>query len=133
MTPCILIEINRLFGEFTAIFQVSCALIYVSTAVYVISGATYMRLKAYFRLPRLFPLRDSKNNALYICHFYVLLTCIIVYQYSETNVMYFLFNLLGIKGLYIFEHYLLILRRSSTSILVQPTDITRTQYTNCRL
>jgi hypothetical protein len=28
--------------------------------------------------------------------------CIIVYQYSETNVMYFLFILLRIKGLYMF-------------------------------
>jgi hypothetical protein len=29
--------------------------------------------------------------------------CIIVYQYSETNVMHFLFNLLRIKGLYMFH------------------------------
>jgi hypothetical protein len=29
--------------------------------------------------------------------------CIIVYQYSETNVMHFLFNLLRIKGLYMFQ------------------------------
>jgi hypothetical protein len=29
--------------------------------------------------------------------------CIIVYRYSETNVMHFLFNLLRIKGLYIFR------------------------------
>jgi hypothetical protein len=29
--------------------------------------------------------------------------CIIVYQYSETNVMHFLFNLLRIKGLYMFR------------------------------
>jgi hypothetical protein len=32
-------------------------------------------------------------------------------QYSKTNVMHFLFNLLRIKGLYMLEHYLLILRR----------------------
>jgi hypothetical protein len=31
------------------------------------------------------------------------LSCIIVYQYSETKVMHFLFNLLRIKGLYIFR------------------------------
>jgi hypothetical protein len=43
-----------------------------------------------------------------------------IYQYSETNVMHFLFNLLRIKGSY-------------TPILVQPTDITRTQYTKYRL
>jgi hypothetical protein len=29
--------------------------------------------------------------------------CIIAYQYSETNVMHFLFNLLRIKGLYMFR------------------------------
>jgi hypothetical protein len=29
--------------------------------------------------------------------------CIIVYQYSETNVMHFLFSLLSIKGLYMFR------------------------------
>jgi hypothetical protein len=29
--------------------------------------------------------------------------CIAVYQYSETNVMHFLFNLLRIRGLYIFR------------------------------
>jgi hypothetical protein len=32
----------------------------------------------------------------------VLLTCIIVYQYSGTNVMQFLFNLLRIKCIYMF-------------------------------
>jgi hypothetical protein len=37
--------------------------------------------------------------------------CIVVYQYSKTNVMHFLFNLLRIKGLLCFEHYLLIFRR----------------------
>jgi hypothetical protein len=29
--------------------------------------------------------------------------CIVVYQFSETNVMHFLFNLLRIKGLYMFQ------------------------------
>jgi hypothetical protein len=29
--------------------------------------------------------------------------CIIVYQYSKTNVTHFLFNLLTIKGLYVFR------------------------------
>jgi hypothetical protein len=29
--------------------------------------------------------------------------CIIAYQYSETNVMHFLFNLLRIMGLYMFR------------------------------
>jgi hypothetical protein len=61
------------------------------------------------------------------------------YQYSETNVMHFLFNLLRIKGLYVFRSYVLILRRSytnstwyiacvlcqrNTPTLVQPTNIT---------
>ena len=41
--PSILVETNRLFGEFTAsIFQVSSALIYVSKAGFVISCVTYM-------------------------------------------------------------------------------------------
>jgi hypothetical protein len=39
------------------------------------------------------------------------------YQYSATNVMHFLFNLLRIKSLYMFEHYLLILRRRSHAAL----------------
>ena len=53
ITPSILVEINRLFGEFTAsIFQVSSASMYVSKAGFVISGATCTwRLKSYFRLP----------------------------------------------------------------------------------
>jgi hypothetical protein len=41
--------------------------------------------------------------------------CIIVYQYNETNVMHFLFNLLRIKDLTCFKHYLFILRRRYTS------------------
>jgi hypothetical protein len=32
-----------------------------------------------------------------------LLTLMLIYQYSETNVMQFLFNLLRIKGLYMFR------------------------------
>jgi hypothetical protein len=72
-----------------------------------------------------------------------------MYQYSETNVMYFLFNLLKeLRASTCFEHYLLILRRCYTNDtwyiacvlcqfatpgLMQPTDITRTQYIKCRL
>jgi hypothetical protein len=75
--------------------------------------------------------------------------CIIVYQYSETNVMQFLFSLLRIKGLYMFRALLTHLQEAlhkrhlvycvrvmsvgCTKILVQPTDITRTQYTKFRL
>jgi hypothetical protein len=44
------------------------------------------------------------------------------YQYNETNVMQFLFSLLRINA-----------STCGTPILVQPTDITRTQYTKCRL
>jgi hypothetical protein len=59
--------------------------------------------------------------------------------------MHFLFNLLRINASTCFENYLLILRRCYTSgtwyiafhfgtlTLVQPTDITRMQYTKCRL
>jgi hypothetical protein len=43
--------------------------------------------------------------------------CIIVYQYNETNVMHFSFNLLRIKCLYMFEHYLLSLRRRAQTAL----------------
>jgi hypothetical protein len=38
-----------------------------------------------------------------------------VYQYSETNVMHFLFNLLGIKDRNMFRAFLLILRRRCTN------------------
>jgi hypothetical protein len=85
-------------------------------------------------------------------------------QYNETNVMYFSFSLLRIKGLYMFRsllahsqemlhkrHLVHCLRvmsvgcyqdwsgtgirdTSSTPILVQQSnDITRSQYTKCRL
>jgi hypothetical protein len=37
------------------------------------------------------------------CSRWMWVRLIIVYQYSETNVMYILFNLLRIKGLYIFR------------------------------
>jgi hypothetical protein len=75
-----------------------------------------------------------------------------LYQYSETNVVHFLFSLLTIKGLYMLRvllthsqevlnkrHLVCCVRvmsfgcTSSTPILVHPTDITRTQYTKCRL
>jgi hypothetical protein len=64
------------------------------------------------------------------------------YQYSETNVMHILFSVLRIKGLYMFRALLAhpqeaVHKRHQdfTPILVQPTDITRTQYTRtkCRL
>jgi hypothetical protein len=77
----------------------------------------------------------------------------IVYQYSETNVMHFSLSLLRIKGLYMFRAILVHLQEalhkrhlvrvygvrvtsvgcSSAPIMVQPIDITRTQYSKCRL
>jgi hypothetical protein len=71
-------------------------------------------------------------------------------QCSETKVMQFVFNLLRIKGMYMLRALLVHLQEAlhkrhlvhcvrvmsvdcTTSILVQPTDITRTQYTKCRL
>jgi hypothetical protein len=68
--------------------------------------------------------------------------CITVYEYSEANVMHFSFNSKELRASTCFERYLLIFRRrcswlqqdwSSIPILVQTTDITRTQYTTCRL
>jgi hypothetical protein len=81
--------------------------------------------------------------------------CIIVHQYSETNVMHFLFSLLRINGIYMFRALLAHPQEAlqsgtwyiacvlcqlaasglecSTPILMQPTAITRTQYTKCRL
>jgi hypothetical protein len=75
------------------------------------------------------------------CTFYVYL--FFYYQYSETNVMHFLFNLLKIKGLYMFRALLAhpqealnkwhlvfcVCVMSVGRIMVQPTDITRSQYT----
>jgi hypothetical protein len=81
---------------------------------------------------------------------------IIIYRYSETNVMHFVFNLLRIKGLYMFRTLSAypqealhkrhdILRACYGSWLHQyrsgnfysnpsaPTDITRTQYIKFRL
>jgi hypothetical protein len=81
---------------------------------------------------------------------HVLLTFFTVYQYSETNVMHFLFSLLRIKGLYMFRALLAhpqeVLHKrplvycvrvmsvdcyqnwSGTEFHSNP-DITRTQYT----
>jgi hypothetical protein len=79
--------------------------------------------------------------------------CITVYQYSETNTMHFLFNLLTIKGLYMFRALLAHRQEaphkrhlvycvlcqldapgwSVTPNVVHSTDITRTQYTKRRL
>jgi hypothetical protein len=81
-------------------------------------------------------------------HFKFCWPCIVVYQYSETNVMHILFNLLRIKDLYMFRallahpqeapykrHLVYNVAPGSkfTSILVHPSDITRTQYTKFRL
>jgi hypothetical protein len=62
-----------------------------------------------------------------------------IYQYSETNVMHFLFNLLRIKGLYMFRA---LLAHPQDSLHKRPSvyfvcvmsvgctsDLTRTQYT----
>jgi hypothetical protein len=74
--------------------------------------------------------------------------CVIVYQYSDTNVMHFLFNLLRINSFYMFRAlqaqpqdvlhkrqlvYCVRVMSVGWTMLVQPTDITRTQYTkfNC--
>jgi hypothetical protein len=74
----------------------------------------------------------------------------VVFQYNETNVMHFSFNLLRIKGLYMFRtllghsqealhkrHLVYCVRVMSVGCIrikvVQLTDITRTQYTKCRL
>jgi hypothetical protein len=75
--------------------------------------------------------------------------CIIVYQYTETNVMHFLFSLLRIKSLYMFRALLVrtqealnkrqlvycVLRARYVNWLyqVQPIDITCMHCTKCRL
>jgi hypothetical protein len=89
-----------------------------------------------------------------VMHFLLLCwPCIIAYQYSETNMMHFLFSLLRIKGNYMFRvllvhpqealHKLHLVYcvhvvsvgctriEAEASILVQPTDIRRTQYRKC--
>jgi hypothetical protein len=68
--------------------------------------------------------------------------CIVVYQCSKTHVMHFLFDLLKIKCLYRFRallahpqealykrHLVYCMRVMSVGCI----DITRTQYTKCRL
>jgi hypothetical protein len=76
--------------------------------------------------------------------------CVVVYQYSTTNIMHILFNLLRIEGLYMFRALLAHIQEAQhkqklgilcacyfswlhTPILVQPADITHTQYMKCRL
>jgi hypothetical protein len=46
---------------------------------------------------------------------FVLIRHIIVHQYSETNVMQFLFNLLRIKGIYVFRSLLPHLQEGCTN------------------
>jgi hypothetical protein len=76
---------------------------------------------------------------------------ILQYQYTETNVMHFSFNLLRIKGLYMFRallahplealhkrHLEYCLRMMSfgcgtVAVYLCTNDIIRTQYTTCRL
>jgi hypothetical protein len=50
--------------------------------------------------------------------FNVLLTVHLVYQYSETNMMHFLFNLLRIKGLYMFRASLLSYIKDACSFVI---------------
>jgi hypothetical protein len=64
-------------------------------------------------------------------------------QHNETNVMHFSFNLLRIKGFYLFRalpaHLQEVLHNplgrdcSETATAPQPSDIIRTQYTKCGL
>jgi hypothetical protein len=75
--------------------------------------------------------------------------CIVIHQYSKTNEMHFLYSCCyELTASTCFEHYLLIFRRRCTNntwyiacvlcllaapTRMQPTDITRTQYTDCWL
>jgi hypothetical protein len=68
-------------------------------------------------------------------------------RYSKTNEIHFLFNLLWINGLYMFRtllahqqealdeqhlvYYVRVMSVGCTTVGVQPTDITRTQYIDC--
>jgi hypothetical protein len=115
--------------------------------VYQYSETNVMHLM--FCWPCITVYQHSETN---VMHLMFCWPCIIVSQYSETNVMHFLFSLLRIKGCYMFrallahpqealkkQHFVYCVRvmsigcTSSTPILVQPTDITRTHYTKCRL
>jgi hypothetical protein len=95
---------------------------------------------------------DSSVKGLMLCW-----SCIVVYQYSKTNVMHLLLNLLIIKGLYmsraLLAHLQEALRKQhllycmcvmsvgctrngvelALPVLVQLFDITHTQYTKCSL
>jgi hypothetical protein len=66
--------------------------------------------------------------------------CIIVYQYTETNVVYFLLDVLRIKGLCMFRALLahpqkMLHKRHLVHCVcfVMCYDVTRTQYTKCGL
>jgi hypothetical protein len=93
-------------------------------------------------VPPLSTTKATVTNILHVC----------CSQYSETNVMQYFFNLLRTKGIYMYRallahphealhkrHLVRCLRvmsvgcTGSTSILVQPTDITHTQYSKCRM
>jgi hypothetical protein len=49
------------------------------------------------------PSGNLAHNWLHVTSYRFFLPCIIVYQYSETNVMHFLFSVLRNKGLYMFR------------------------------
>jgi hypothetical protein len=88
------------------------------------------------------PLELSSRSYLMACW-----PCIIAHQYSETNVMHFLFNIFRVNGHDRFRASLAhpqetldkrhfgILRARCVSWLhqMQPTDTTRMQFTNCHL
>jgi hypothetical protein len=65
-------------------------------------------------------------------------------QYSETNVVHILFNVLRIKSSTCYEHYMLIFKRRYTNgtwytacvvcqLVASGFGVERTQYTKCRL
>jgi hypothetical protein len=60
-------------------------------------------------------LRDGQTD--FILHLMFCWPCLIVYQYSKTNVMHFLFNLLRIKGLYNFR-----------ALLAHPQEVLHKQH-----
>jgi hypothetical protein len=80
---------------------------------------------------------EITGNCVLVCTLKIKCLC----QYSETNVMHFLFNLLRIKGLYMFRAILAhpqeMLHKRNLVYCVRvmsvgcSIDITRIQYTKC--
>jgi hypothetical protein len=97
-----------------------CTACSITVAILHASLSYYMKLTIYM-FGYIFTLISAFFALCWFLILNVLLTCITVYQWSKTSVMHFLFNLLRIKGLYMF-----------LALLAHPQEVLhKLQLVNC--